>query len=575
VPSSARLPLPRRARRPRASATVAAAVLAALGAAALVAAGSPPRPGEVAAGVVAEWRGGECVVTAADPRTLPTPPAVAREFRGAWVSPVDGGEWPSRPGMSEADQRAELIGRLDQARALGLNAVILHMRPAADALYPTGKAPWSTYLTGRGRGELGWDPLAVAVQEAHARGLQLHVWFNPFRASSPDGISSVGAERLRRDHPDWVVRYGSQAWIDPGIPAARAAVLEAILEVVDRYDVDAVHLDDYFYPYRIERTVTRTVRVGKKRRRVRSTETVAFDDDRSWERYGRASGAGGRADWRRENVSAFVESLYRAVKARKPWVLVGISPFGIWRSGYPRGVTGLDAYAEIYADSRRWLREGWVDYLAPQLYWALDGDQQRFVRLDGWWRQENPHGRHLWPGLLTMRTASRGSPWPVAEIPAEIDFLRRTRQNSGESMGHVHFRLGTLRPEGALAARLARDTYTEYALPPASPWLGDAQPAPPRVDPCGPDDRAMTERAFTPDDRASLTARVAPGDAAPVRWWLVQLRDGADRWSTRLYPGDAREVSLVPADGSAAVHAAVSAVSPAGVASAPRVVALP
>jgi uncharacterized lipoprotein YddW (UPF0748 family) len=343
---------------------------------------------------------------------------------------------------------------------------------------------------------------------------------------------------------------------------------------VDRYDIDAVHLDDYFYPYRVERTVTRTVGTGKRRRRVRTTETVAFEDDRSWERYGRASGAGTRADWRRGNVNSFVEALYRAVKARKPWVMVGISPFGIWRSGHPRGVTGLDAYAEIYADSRRWLREGWVDYLAPQLYWQLSGEQQRFVKLDAWWRQENPHGRHLWPGLFTMRVASRGSPWPVAEIPAEIDFLRRARLNSGESMGHVHFRLGPMDPDGALGTRLAGESYAEFALPPASPWLGDAQPQPPRVDPCGPDDRAITERAFEPDERTRVIARVAAGGGAPVRWWLVQLRDGADRWTTRVYPASAREVSLVPPGGEPAVHAAVSAVSPTGVTSAPRVVTL-
>jgi uncharacterized lipoprotein YddW (UPF0748 family) len=480
--------------------------------------------------------------------------------------------------MSEEEQRAELLGLLDQSQRLGLNAVVLHMRPAADALYPTALAPWSSYLTGRrggSPGEVHWDPLDFAVREAHARGLQLHVWFNPFRAASPDGVSSVGAERLRREHPDWLVRYGSQAWIDPGVPAARTAVLETILEVVDRYDIDAVHLDDYFYPYRVDRTVTRTVRVGKRRKRVRSTEVVPFDDGRSWARYGRPSGADDRADWRRANVSAFVEALYRGVKARKPWVLVGISPFGIWRSGYPRGVTGLDAYAEIYADSRRWLREGWVDYLAPQLYWELDGEQQRFVKLDGWWRQENPHGRHLWPGLLTMRVASRGSPWPASEIASEIDFLRRTRLNSGESMGHIHFRLGSMSPDGPLGTRLARASYAEFALPPASPWLGDAQPAPPRVDPCGKDDRAITERAFEPDDRARLSARVFAGDGAPVRWWLVQLRDGADRWTARLYPGTAREVSLVPPGGEAAVHAAVSAVSRTGEVSAPRVVTLP
>jgi hypothetical protein len=256
--------------------------------------------------------------------------------------------------------------------------------------------------------------------------------------------------------------------------------------------------------------------------------------------------------------------------------MVGISPFGIWRPGYPSGLTGLDAYAEIYADSRRWLREGWVDYLAPQLYWTMNGAQSRFTRLDAWWRGENRHERHLWPGLFTMRTASAGAPWPVSEIPAQIDFLRRARANSGETLGHVHFRLGPMAPEGELGGRLAGVTYAEFALPPASPWLGDAQPAPPRVDACVQDaGPALTERAFGADFPARRVASVAPADATPVRWWLVQLRDDAGRWTARLHPATLRVVPIVPDGGATVTHVAVTGVSPSGVAGAPRVVTVP
>jgi uncharacterized lipoprotein YddW (UPF0748 family) len=548
----------------------AAAVVAAV-------AGAARLPGRVplayagGAQLAALGAGAQCG-QATDSLPLPTPPTLPRELRGAWISPVDRGEWPSRPGMTEAEQRAELVARFDQAAWLGLNAVVLHVRPAADALYPTAHAPWSAYLTaGTRSSDVRWDPLAVAVEEAHRRGLQLHVWFNPFRASSPDGVSRVGADRIAAQRPEWLVRYGSQWWIDPGIPEARQAVLDAVFEVVDRYDVDAIHLDDYFYPYRIERAVTRTVKVGRKRRRVTSTVTLPFEDDRSWGRYGRGAGWDTRADWRRANVNAFMEALYKGVKERKPTVLVGVSPFGIWRPGSPSGITGLDAYGEIYADSRRWLREGWVDYLAPQLYWQLEGAQHRFTRLDGWWRSENRHRRHVWPGLLTMRTASINDPWPADEVPAQIDFLRRARQGTDESMGHVHFRLGKIPTTGSLAARLVAGPYAEPALPPESPWLGAARPAAPTVDACA----AGAAPAPGPDRRTGLTAAVAPGDTTPVRWWLVQLQSADGRWTSRLHPATLGAVPVVAPGGGAAVHAAVSAVSPTGVASEPRVVALP
>ncbi|HEY0780236.1 MAG TPA: family 10 glycosylhydrolase [Gemmatirosa sp.] len=514
--------------------------------------GAPTRPSRAVAPPATG-----CTVTvldsAAQPGTAWAPPPVAREFRGAWVSPVEGGEWPSRTGMSDAEQQQELTALLDRAAAIGLNAVILHVRPAADALYPTTHAPWSSYLVGNGAAP-GYDPLAFAVREAHRRGLQLHVWFNPFRAAPPDRHEPAGARQIASRHPEWLVRYGSQRWIDPGFPEARQDVLASLFEVVDKYDIDALHLDDYFYPYLEERTVTRRVRVGRHMRRVHTSETIAFDDDRSWAQYGRGTD---RADWRRENVSTFIQQMYAGVKARKPWVLVGISPFGIWRPGSPAGVSGLDSYAEIYADSRRWLHEGWLDYLAPQLYWASDGEQARFRKLDAWWRGENPLGRHLWPGLLTMRVAEGHNKWPVDEIPREIGLLRAARQPGGESQGHVHFRLRSLLATAVagLGDRLATTLYAERALPPASPWLGATVPAAPHFAGCaGP---------TGPNDPGVLT--VAAGDTTHARWWLARWRDAHGGWTTQVLPGDTPAISARFRSGEDPDAVAVAAVSATGV----------
>jgi len=495
---------------------------------------------------------------------LPAPPLLAREFRGAWVTPVWGGEWPSRPGLSPEAQRAELVRLLDVVVALGLNAVILHVRPAADALYPTARAPWSVYLTGvPGKAPEPWyDPLAFAVAEAHRRGLELHAWFNPFRASPPDRRITPAGLDVSRVHPELVVSYAGQRWLDPGIPAARRQVLGDILEVVDRYDIDGVHLDDYFYPYVEQRAVKVRVRRGGRTRTVTRQENIPFPDNASWRRYGEAAGFSSRSAWRRSNIDDFVASLYREVKARKPWVAVGISPFGIWRSGTPAGVTGLDAYSEIYADAHKWLREGWVDYLAPQLYWPLAGPQQRFTRLDEWWRQENVQQRHIWPGLHTDLEATGATGWRTGEIARQVETLRNARLGTAESYGHVHFRLRSLLSGAAAATRAPlRDvTYREPALVPSFPWLDATPPAPPRL--------ALS----SPSTGRGQALTVAPGDSVAVRFWLLQWLDAAGQWQSALHAGS--DTLLVVPDSALATVAAVSAVSRTGIASAPAVVRL-
>ncbi len=501
--------------------------------------------------------------SAATPATsvpLALPPAVPREFRAAWVSPIyDRGfrDWPSSPGLSPDQQRAELEKLLDDAASIGLNAVILHVRLAGDALYPSKYAPWSALFSGQsGVGPSpSYDPLAFAVQAAHARGLQLHAWFNPFRAALPGVPGKAASTHVTRQHPEWVVKYGTQTWIDPGIPAARKYVLETILDVARRYDVDGIHLDDYFYPYRESRTYTRRV----KKKRVRVHEEIPFPDARSWKRYGAANGFTDRDAWRRANIDDFVQSLYTGVKAIKPTMVVGISPFGIWRPGSPSGITGLDSFSEIYADSRRWLAQGWVDYLAPQLYWQVDGVQDRFRALDSWWLGENPMRRFVWPGLYTSRVFGGLDSWPTDEIETQIATIRDARAGSADAPGHVHFRLRALLADNARVARSLAGEYAQRALVPAFTWLGASPPSAPSI-------------ATTP---ATTAVSMISGDGVAPRWWLIQVRGVGGGWTTTIQPGAATQVTVESLSASSPDEIAVTAVSATGVESEPAVIAWP
>jgi uncharacterized lipoprotein YddW (UPF0748 family) len=464
------------------------------------------------------------------------PPIILREFRGAWLSPAADGDWPSRPGLSAEQQQRELIVLLDRAKAIGLNAIIFHVRLSGDALYDTPLAPWSAKLTGRQGVNPGYDPLALVIREAHARGLQVHAWFNPFRASLDGGIRAA-RNHVTRTHPEWVRRYGRQQWIDPGIPAARESVLATIIDVVHRYDVDGVHLDDFFYPYRETRTRYRRVGRGRHRHTIKIVRELDFPDRVSWLKYGRKLHWTNRDDWRRHNIDDFVQQLYQRVHVAKPWVAVGISPFGIWRPGYPEGIDGLDSFRETYADSRKWLREGWLDYIAPQLYWQVDAAENRFRALDAWWRTQNPLGRHIWPGLYTAGTVA-SVPWPFDEIPRQIATLRDARVGSVESNGHIHFRMRSLVASagplsGTLGDRLQSDSYREPAIVPEMPWLGGKAPA------------APVAEVVNASDGDRLTLKISAGDSAAIALWVVQTRDEDDEhWKTTVLPAAVRELVL-------------------------------
>jgi uncharacterized lipoprotein YddW (UPF0748 family) len=457
-----------------------------------------------------------------------------REFRAVWVATVANMDWPSRPGLSTWDQQRELLAILDRATNLGLNAIIFHVRPGGDALYASPYEPWSQFITGRqGRApEPPWDPLAFAVEEAHKRGLELHAWFNPYRAAYTRD-TAIAATHVARAQPSLVRQYGRFLWMDPGNPEVRRRTLRAILDVVKRYDVDGVHMDDYFYPY-VENDA--------------AGRPIDFPDADTYARYQKAGGTLAKDDWRRANVDTLIAALYRGVHAVKPWVKVGISPFGIWRPGNPPQIRGLDAYASIYADSRLWLQKGWLDYLAPQLYWPIRPPDQSFPVLLDWWLSENPKHRHIWPGLGDYRISEQnGGPaggaahFTAQEIVDQIDTLRAR----GGDPGHIHFNMTSLLkdPEG-LDEKLAV-LYREPALVPPSSWLGARQPARPTV------------RASHDSATGDLLLRLTP--ASDQRVWLWTVRSlGAASWTSEVLPGWLKTHRLPDAGATRVVVTAVS-----------------
>jgi uncharacterized lipoprotein YddW (UPF0748 family) len=316
--------------------------------------------------------------------------------------------------------------------------------------------------------------------------------------------------------------------MDPGERAVREHTLAVILDVVKRYDIDGVHIDDYFYPY--------------KERDARGV--IDFPDSASFARYRASGGALARDDWRRENVNLLVRELHEGIAATKPWVKFGVSPFGIWRPGYPWQIRGFDAHTELYADARTWLREGWVDYFTPQLYWPVAQVPQAYPVLLRWWSQQNQHGRHMWPGNYTSKVgeASRTS-WLSPEIVQQVEV---TRREAGAS-GNVHFSAKVfLEDRDSVATRLARGPYARPALVPPSPWMLVPSHDAPRVEVrTGPGAAARTR-----------TLRVTPpaGRLTP-RWWLVQVRTTDGEWQSALHPASAASIPLPASADRVAVRA--------------------
>jgi uncharacterized lipoprotein YddW (UPF0748 family) len=346
-----------------------------------------------------------------------------------------------------------------------------------------------------------YDPLEFAIREAHQRGLELHAWFNPYRARHRSAKSPLSQDHIGVTHPSLVKKYGDELWLDPGEKDVQAHSLSVVLDVLDRYDVDGIHFDDYFYPYKVQQS---------------PGQDLDFPDDASWLKY-RASGKLSREDWRRENVNSFIQKVYTSIKLRKPWVKFGISPFGIWRPGYPQQIRGYDAYDKLYADSRKWLQNGWLDYFAPQLYWQISAPEQSYPVLLKWWVEQNPKKRFLWPGLNTANTPRR---WRPEEIVSQVN---RTRQQAGAT-GHIHWNMRSLMRTNGAFESLSRTVYTSPAIPPAMPWLDNTRPGKPKL---------------TVWDRSgSLALGWNPTSTDLLSSWVLQTRrEGA--WKTEILPASA------------------------------------
>ena len=378
------------------------------------------------------------------------PPWVPREFRAAWVATVGNIDWPSKPGLPVKEQKAEMVAILDRAANLHLNAILFQVRPVCDALYASPIEPWSYYLTGTmGKApEPFYDPLAFAVAEAHQRGLELHAWFNPYRAGHPSTKLPFAPNHISQTHPNLVRHYGPFLWLDPGEREVQDYSFNVVMDVVKRYDIDGVAFDDYFYPY--------------KEKDLQQKE-IDFPDYQSWKRYG-AGGRLTRDDWRRENINNFIRRVYTAIKAEKPWVKFGVSPFGIWQPGHPKQITGLNAYTKLYADARKWLMNGWMDYCSPQLYWAVGDPEHSFPILLRWWTAQNPKHRNIWPGLNSERVGVNrpGGIWKAEEIANQINL---TRERCDGAAGEAQYSMRSLMQDMA-----AWPHCWKKALMPNVPW---------------------------------------------------------------------------------------------------------
>lgn len=448
------------------------------------------------------------------------PPSPIREYRAVWIATVANIDWPSKPALSTQQQQAELIDILDKAAQLRMNAVILQVRPACSVLYPSRIEPWSEVLSGA----MGtppqpyYDPLAFAVQEAHKRCLEIHAWFNPYRARHPSEKSQIHPQHVSKRRPYLVRTYGRYLWLDPGEPEVIQYSLSVILEVVRQYDIDGVHIDDYFYPYK---------------ERDSQGNLIDFPDEPSWQRYRQRGGKLSRDQWRRQNVDRFVQTVYREVKRLKRWVKFGISPFGLWRPGHPPGTRGFDPYAELYADSRKWLQMGWCDYFAPQLYFRIDHPTLSFPLLLRWWSQQNRLRRHLLAGHFASKVADgSNTAWESREIAEQVRLLR---QQPGTS-GSIHFSARAFMQDRDSICQQIADLYNTPALPPPMPWLSRAKPPAPAVQTSPTGEGVLLQWKRLPNVR--------------VAYWVLAYPQN-DEWTTVILPAQADQYLLPPETASA------------------------
>ena len=442
------------------------------------------------------------VIDSIIPKTEPK-----REFRGAWVATVENIDWPSEPGLSVDMQKKELLNLLDFLQDAGINAVMFQIRPAADAFYAKSREPWSKWLTGK-QGQAPnppYDPLEFAISEAHKRGMELHAWFNPYRATNDNKYSTLSPTHITNIKPEWFFTYGGKKQFDPGIPEVRDYIVKVFLDVVDNYDIDGVHMDDYFYPYEIAGQHINDAATFK----AYSGKFTDIDD------------------WRRHNVDTLIEMLSDSIHKHKARVKFGVSPFGIWanQSQDPDGseTRGGSSYYDTYADSRKWMKEGWLDYINPQLYWPLNDRLAPFNKLVDWW-SDNTYNRHLYIGMAAYRLNERrkGSKFKdPAAMPDEIKYLRANPRVQGS----VYFSTRSLENNPLGITDSLKNNYYKYpALPPEMLWLDSVPPYPPV---------ALTAMA-TPKNTVELrwTAPPPAKDNEPVYGYVIYRFEAGDKLDT-------------------------------------------
>lgn len=434
-------------------------------------------------------------------------PRTMREFRAAWVASVANINWPSKPGLTSKEQQQEAIALLDLLKKHNFNAVILQVRPQTDALYESELEPWSYFLTGKqGQApEPFYDPLHFWIEAAHDRGLELHAWLNPYRAHHTTG-KEISEHSIVKKKPELVVKLqDGQYWMDPSKEGTKKHSTAVVMDLVKRYNLDGIHFDDYFYPYD-------SYNAGKD-----------FPDDKSWSEYQAAGGNLSRGDWRRKSVNDFIQNLYQEIKAEKPHVKFGLSPFGIWRPGFPESIAGYDQYDKLYADARLWLNEGWIDYFTPQLYWTINKSAQSFPVLLGWWESENLQKRHLWPGINV------GLGGDEKNLDETINQIMVTRGMLPESPGVVHWSIGPLVKYPDLIKGIADGPYQKEALVPESPWLDATLPAAPVV---------------VPESRAeNLNVTWVPGDDEEIFKWVVYFKYGGT-WTYDIFDRNTTSIEV-------------------------------
>ena len=377
-----------------------------------------------------------------------------REMRAAWIATVTNLDWPSSPNLTTNQQQQELINLLDEMDRDGINTVVFQIRSECDAMYSSSFDPWSYWLTGsQGTAPFPYyDPLEFAIEEAHKRGMELHAWFNPYRAERSVDNYPNAPNHVSVQHPDWIIQISTFKFLDPGLPMVRDYVTSVVYDVVSRYDVDGIHADDYFYPY--------------------PPNQITNQDAATFAAYPR--GFTNINNWRRDNVNLLIAQVNDTIQSIKPWIKFGMSPFGIWKNGVPPGITGLSAYDDIYCDAIAWLHNRSIDYLTPQLYWPFGGGQD-YAKLQPWWADSvHANGRHFYPGHAYYRIVNWTNP---SEMPNQI----RLDRNNPKVQGGVFFRAKNFgeNPKGVTDS-LRNDLYRFKALLPIMNWKDVINPNPPQ-----------------------------------------------------------------------------------------------